>query len=174
MLFRSEVNNTLFISLGGGYEDDTAIMDWITETIRNSAMKWKVILVHEGPYTCYINSAAEELKWGNFFGNAGVDLVISGHDHTYQRATIKDHNTLDVNRAISSADGVTYLQCATSGGASNHDWATHRDIWNAVYDSKTPSVTIIHVTDEKIGVKALCVADNAEGFEIYDWFELTK
>lgn len=174
LYYYTELNNTLIISLGGGYEDDAAIMAWITETIRNTAMKWKVILVHEGPYTCYINSASEELKWGNFFGKTDIDLVISGHDHTFQRATIKDHQTLDVNREISSADGITYLQCATSGGASNHDWAKHRPIWNAVYDSKTPSTSILRVSDEKIRVNSLCVADNDEGFEEFDWFVLTK
>ncbi|HZK39668.1 MAG TPA: metallophosphoesterase [Clostridia bacterium] len=174
LYYYTELNNTLFISLGGGYEDDAAIMDWITQTIRKTSMKWIIILVHEGPYTCYINSASEELKWGEFFGKAGVDLVLSGHDHTFHRATIKDHETLDVDQKNSSADGVTYLQCATSGGASNHNWAKHRPIWNAVYDSKTPSASIFRVSDEKIQVNSLCVADNAEGFEEFDWFELTK
>lgn len=174
LYYYTELNNTLFISLGGGYGDDAAIMDWISDIIRNTAMKWKIVLTHEGPYTCFINSASEEIKWGDFFNTAGIDLLISGHDHTYQRATIKDRNTLDVGKVISSSDGVTYLQCATSGGASNHDWAQHRPIWNAVYDSKTPSATILRVSDEKIQVKALCVADNTEGFEVFDRFELTK
>ena len=174
LYYYAELNNTLFISLGGGFGDDRAIMDWITETIRNTKMKWKIVLTHEGPYTCYINSASEELKWGTYFNTAGIDLLISGHDHTYQRATIKDHNTLDVGSVISSADGVTYLQSGTSGGASNHDWAQHRPIWNAVYDSKTPSVSILKVSDERIQVKAICVADNAEGFEEFDRFEVTK
>ena len=174
LYYYTEVNNTLFILAGGGYGDDAAIMDWMSDIIRNTAMKWKIVMTHEGPYTCFINSASEEIKWGNFFNTAGIDLLISGHDHTYQRATIKDHKTLDVGGVISAAAGVTYLQCATSGGASNHDWAQHRPIWNAVYDSKTPSVTILRVSDEKIQVKALCIADNAEGFEVYDRFELTK
>jgi predicted phosphodiesterase len=174
LYYYTEVNNTLFILAGDGYGDDAAIMDWMSEIIRNTAMKWKIVITHEGPYTCFINSASEEIKWGNFFNTAGIDMLISGHDHTYQRATIKDHKTLDVGGVISSSAGVTYLQCATSGGASNHDWAQHRSIWNAVYDSKTPSVTILRVSDEKIQVKALCVADNAEGFEVYDRFEMTK
>jgi len=117
---------------------------------------------------------SEEIKWGEFYGQAGIDLLICGHDHTYQRATIKDHNTLDVGKVISSSSGVTYLQCATSGGASNHDWAQHRPIWNAVYDSKTPSISILRVSDDKIQVKALCIADNSKGFDEFDWFEVTK
>lgn len=174
LYYYTELNNTLFIMAGGGYEDDRAIMDWMSDIIQNTSMKWKIVMTHEGPYTCFINSASEEIKWGDFFNTAGIDMLISGHDHTYQRATIKDRNTLDVSDAISSSAGVTYLQCATSGGASNHDWELHRPIWNAVYDSKTPSATILRVSDEKIQVKALCVADNAEGFEVYDRFELTK
>lgn len=174
LYYYTELNNTLFISAGGGFSDDAAIMDWMSETIRNTAMKWKIVLTHEGPYTCFINSASEELKWGDFFGKAGIDLLISGHDHTYQRATIKDHNTLDVGKVISSADGVTYLQSGSSGGPSNHDWDLHRPIWNAVYDSKTPVVSILKVSDDKIQVKAICVADNAEGFTEFDWFEITK
>ena len=174
LYYYTELNNTLFLSLGGGFEDDRAIMDWISDTVRNTAMTWKVVLVHEGPYTCYINAMSEEIKWGTYFNTAGIDLLISGHDHTYQRATIKDHQTLDVDRVVASADGVTYLQSGTSGGASHHNWEKHRPIWNAVYDSKTPSVSILRVTDEKIEVTALCVADNAAGYEVFDSFEVVK
>jgi len=174
LFYYTELNNTLFISVGGGFGDDRAIMDWVSETIRKTSMKWKIVLIHEGPYTCFINPMSEEIKWGEFYGRAGIDLLICGHDHTYQRATIKDHNTLDVGKVISSSSGVTYLQCATSGGASNHDWAQHRPIWNAVYDSKTPSISILRVSDDKIQVKALCIADNSKGFDEFDWFEVTK
>ena len=174
LYYYTELNNTLFVCLGGGFGDDKAIMAWVDEILRNTKMKWKIVMTHEGPYTCYINSAAEEIKWGEYFGNTSIDMLISGHDHTYQRATIKDHQTLDVKEHVSSADGVTYLQCATSGGASHHDWAQHRPIWNAVYDSMTPSATILHVTDEKIQVKVQRATDDAEGFEVYDRFELTK
>jgi len=174
LFYYTELNNTLFISAAGGYGDDRVVMDWMSEIIRGTAMKWKIVLTHEGPYTCFINSATEEIKWGDFFNTVGIDMLISGHDHTFQRATIKDRNTLDVGPVISSSSGVTYLQCATSGGASNHDWAQHRDIWNAVYDSKTPSVSILSVSDDKIAVRSLCVADNEVGFEVFDSFEMGK
>ena len=104
----------------------------------------------------------------------GIDLLLSGHDHTYHRATIKDHETLDVKDKISSADGVTYIQCGTSGGRGNHDWSMHRPIWNAVFDSPSPMVSLFYISDEKIESVALRVADNEEGYEIVDRFELTK
>lgn len=174
LFYYAELNNTLFISAAGGYGDDRVVMDWMSEVIQKTAMKWKIVLTHEGPYTCFINSAAEEIKWGDFFNTAGIDMLISGHDHTFQRATIKNRETLDAGPVISASSGVTYLQCATSGGASHHDWALHRDIWNAVYDSKTPSVSILNVSDDKIAVRSLCVADNEAGYEVFDSFDLVK
>lgn len=174
LFYYTELNNTLIVSVGGGYEDEEAIAKWISEIVNKTNMKWKILLTHEGPYTCFINSSEDEYRLGEFTGNVGIDLLLSGHDHTYHRATIKDHETLDVKDKISSADGVTYIQCGTSGGRGNHDWAMHRPIWNAVFDSPSPMVSLFYISDEKIESVALRVADNEEGYEIVDRFELTK
>ena len=174
LFFYTELNNTLIVSVGGGYEDEEDIAQWVSEIVQKTKMKWKILLTHEGPYTCFINSAEDEYRIGEFTGNVGIDMLLSGHDHTYHRATIKDHKTLDVKDKISSADGVTYIPCGCSGGTGNHDWSVHRSIWNAVYDSPTPMVSLFYVSDEKIESIAIRVADNEKGYEIVDRFELTK
>lgn len=172
--YYTELNDILFISLGGGFEDDSAMMAWIDDVLKNSSMKWRIVLVHEGPYTCYINSASEEIKWGDYFNTAGIDMLLSGHDHTFHRATIKDRETVDAGEVISSSQGVTYIQCATSGGPSRHDWPQHRPIWNAVFDSLTPSVSIFRVKDDRILANSICLADNEQGYTEFDRFELRK
>lgn len=150
------------------------MMAWIDDVLKNSSMKWRIVLVHEGPYTCYINSASEEIKWGDYFNTAGIDMLLSGHDHTFHRATIKDRETVDAGEVISSSQGVTYIQCATSGGPSRHDWPQHRPIWNAVFDSLTPSVSIFRVKDDRILANSICLADNEQGYTEFDRFELRK
>ncbi len=174
LFYYTELNNTLIVSVGGGYEDEEAIAQWVSEIVNKTKIKWKILLTHEGPYTCFINSSEDEYRLGEFTGNVGIDLLLSGHDHTYHRATIKDHETLDVKDKVSSSQGVTYIQLGTSGGRGNHDWAIHRSIWNAVYDSPTPMVSLFYVSGEKIESVAIRAADNDDGYEIVDRFELTK
>jgi predicted phosphodiesterase len=172
--FYTELNNTLFISIGGGDDNEKNVMDWAREVVQNSKMKWKIVLIHKGPYTCNLSSESDELRWGEFMDGLGIDLLICGHDHNFQRATIRNHKTLDVDKWISSSDGVTYLQCATSSGPSRHNWTRHRPIWNAVYESPAPSASVIRVSDEKMQITSLHTEDNADGYKIFDAFTIVK
>lgn len=60
---------------------------WLKDVLAASKARWKVAVFHEPPWTCggHRGNADVVRLWVPVFERYGVDLVISGHDHNYQR-----------------------------------------------------------------------------------------
>ncbi len=59
---------------------------WLAETATASDAALKIVLLHNPPYSSGIaHGSVEELRWD--FAGWGVDLVVSGDDHIYERST---------------------------------------------------------------------------------------
>ncbi len=91
--------NGLFIALNSEDASDAAQVSWLVNTLQNNTTAtWKVVFFHRPFYT--IGSHAGEMNayfntiW-KAFDDYGVDLVINGHDHMYER-------TKPINRNIST------------------------------------------------------------------------
>ncbi|MDR2686619.1 MAG: metallophosphoesterase family protein [Oscillospiraceae bacterium] len=153
MTYSCEIGDALFIALGDG-ESESATALWAREVLSRSDKKWKILFLHSGPYTCWINSEEYERKLGALAQQLGFHLVLSGHDHVYHRATIRGHATQPVTSTIRAGQGVTYVQCGSSGNAANDEEA-HRPIWNKVHETKRPVYALITVTREKINIKGI-------------------
>ena len=77
---------------------------WLEQQLADSTATWKIALFHHPPYTCGGHSGDTDVvrSWVPLFEAYGVQLVISGHDHNYQR--------------FAARDGVTYV--VDGGGAA--------------------------------------------------------
>ena len=66
---------------------DTRQTRWVRAALAASTATWKVVAFHHPAYTCgeYRADAAVLSRWAPLFEAHGVDLVLSGHDHNYQR-----------------------------------------------------------------------------------------
>lgn len=60
---------------------------WLRRALRSSNARWKVAAFHHPPYACGGHSGEESVadRWVPLFQRFDVDLVLSGHDHNYQR-----------------------------------------------------------------------------------------
>jgi Calcineurin-like phosphoesterase len=60
---------------------------WLTRALAASRARWKVAVFHHPPYTCGGHSGSSTIRrvWSPLFQRHGVRLVLSGHDHNYQR-----------------------------------------------------------------------------------------
>jgi hypothetical protein len=78
-------------------------LDWLDDALGASTNTWKVVCVHHPPYSSgrYGNTPGEAEKLSPIFSDHAVDLVLSGHDHDYERTV--------------PIDGTTYV---VSGGGS--------------------------------------------------------
>jgi tartrate-resistant acid phosphatase type 5 len=111
--FRALAGRTTYAVTRGGIEflvvDSQAALDsadsmqrqreWVRARALSSKARWQVVVLHHPPYSSSaVHGSSTEFRWP--FGDWGVDLVLSGHDHDYER--------LDV-------DGTAYVVDGTGG-----------------------------------------------------------
>lgn len=60
---------------------------WLRSALAASPAPWKIAVLHHPPYTCgeYRGRIDVRRAWLPLFEQYGVRLVLSGHDHNYQR-----------------------------------------------------------------------------------------
>jgi 3',5'-cyclic AMP phosphodiesterase CpdA len=70
---------------------------WLERALADSSATWKIAAFHHPPYTCGGHSGHQDVaaRWVPLFERYGVQLVLSGHDHNYQR--------------FATQNGVTYV-----------------------------------------------------------------
>ena len=70
---------------------------WLEQQLSESVATWKIAIFHHPPYTCGGHSGDREVvrDWVPLFETYDVQLVLSGHDHNYQR--------------FAARNGVTYV-----------------------------------------------------------------
>ena len=99
--------NALFITLNSESPADQAQATWLVNTLAtasaNPNIVWKVVSFHKPFYT--IGTHTGEMNsyfntWWKAFDDYGVDLIVNGHDHMYER-------TKPINRTISTTSPVS-------------------------------------------------------------------
>lgn len=56
---------------------------WLTKELSLSEANFKVVVLHHPPYSSGKHGSTKRYQWS--YAEMGADLVISGHDHTYER-----------------------------------------------------------------------------------------
>ncbi|KAB7789002.1 metallophosphoesterase [Bifidobacterium leontopitheci] len=94
--------NALFVVLNSNdlAADDSISsgqMAWAQKTVSSSDAKWKIIVLHKSPYSNGPHHADADVvairaQLTKFAANNHIDLVLSGHDHTYNRTDFLDRN----------------------------------------------------------------------------------
>jgi 3',5'-cyclic AMP phosphodiesterase CpdA len=66
---------------------DDAQTAWLRRTLSRSRARWRIAVFHHPAYTCgnYASHDAVVERWVPLFERYRVRLVLSGHDHNYQR-----------------------------------------------------------------------------------------
>jgi len=123
-------------------DNDAAQMAWCTTDIQNTTQDWIVTFFHHPPYTKGSHDSDTESNLINMRNNFlpileanGVDLVLSGHSHSYERSFfVNGHYGL--SGTFSSATNTVGLNGDLSGKADTGDGAyqkTDTDVDGAVY-----------------------------------------
>ncbi|MBK8780779.1 MAG: M4 family metallopeptidase [Anaerolineales bacterium] len=59
---------------------------WLQSALSASTSPWNVVYLHHSPYSSGLHGSNTTLQWP--FQAWGADIVLSGHDHTYERLSI--------------------------------------------------------------------------------------
>ncbi|NIK76332.1 putative phosphodiesterase [Paenibacillus castaneae] len=113
-VYSFEYGDALFISLnsfGLNSSDDDVQWKFLADETAASTKKWKVVNLHASPYDPGSSHYDVNNVIGKKFTDAGIDLVLAGHEHAYARTTLK---------TISSAAGTGSIQKAKFGEAPTY------------------------------------------------------
>jgi predicted phosphodiesterase len=97
------LGDVLLVGVDSTRPDDAAQRAWLERTLADAIEPWRIVLLHHPPYSAGYQGSdlAVRAAFTPLFERYGVQLVVSGHDHDYQRSV--------------PIDGVTYV---VSGGAA--------------------------------------------------------
>ncbi|MDH5423507.1 MAG: metallophosphoesterase family protein [Gammaproteobacteria bacterium] len=81
----------------GGFSANDSMISWLKKDLQTTRQKWLVVFMHHPPYSRGHHNSNDPKDSGNRMFNmrmrvnpvlekAGVDLVISGHSHSYERS----------------------------------------------------------------------------------------
>jgi 3',5'-cyclic AMP phosphodiesterase CpdA len=97
--------------LDGTRASDAEQLAWLEDGLASSQARWQIAVTHFPPYSCS-RKGGDAAALENFvplFSEYGVDLVLSGHEHNYQRFLI---------------DGDTYV---ITGGGGDDLYGIHEE-----------------------------------------------
>jgi hypothetical protein len=78
-----------------GYKWDSVQADWLKVGLTSSNYLWKIVVMHHPPYSSGHHGSQEWMQWP--FADWGADVVLAGHDHTYERISLPDDILYFVN-----------------------------------------------------------------------------
>lgn len=123
--------------------------DWLKADMKNSDKPWKIVALHRGPYGATYDTTDIRRVWAPAFDEAGVDLVLEGHDHNYVRTY-----PMKGNKTVRTGKGTVYM-VGNTGGVKFYPAAKRS--WQAV-DMQPRIQMYIAVT----------VSDNKMVIDVYD------
>lgn len=131
----------VYVAVINNGADLSAACEWLKQDAAQSTCMWKVLSIHQPPY--YTNAKGGSERFHDQIPAAaeaaGIDVVFSGHDHSYARIMAKDGAAVTEN-------GVTYFICGDLGEKSkNVNYAMSSD-FSFAYKEQGYEGLILYVT----------------------------
>jgi 3',5'-cyclic AMP phosphodiesterase CpdA len=83
-----ERGDVLIVGLDTTIPDDPEQLAWLEATLATSEATWRIVAMHHPPYSAGYQGSSHDCRdvFTPVFERHGVQLVLSGHDHDYQRS----------------------------------------------------------------------------------------
>jgi predicted phosphodiesterase len=130
---------------------------WLSRIMSESNQDYHIVLMHRSAYPMvydegYIRALSTIME------EAGVDLVLSGHDHVYSRTTMWQNKVSEVGK------GVTYIVGGSSSGSKVYKPKNiEKRYWKQfAYEGTEPVFTLISISKGLMHIQAYANKDNHE------------
>ncbi len=100
----------------------SAQYNWAYDTLANADTEWKIVLMHKSPYSNGPHQADDDVlairsQINSLAAATDVDVVLSGHDHVYNRTPYLAHGTeQNVTTETQNYEGVNYETALNPSG----------------------------------------------------------
>ena len=107
-----------------GITPDSKQGQWLRERLRASTTPWQIVVFHHAPYSSGHHGDTKYMQWP--FAAWGVDLVLTGHDHTYER--IHREGIVYIVNGLGGAPNIYSFENDTHGSQVRYN-DTHGALW---------------------------------------------
>ncbi|ATB30929.1 metallophosphoesterase [Melittangium boletus] len=106
--------------------------EWVKKDLAATTRPWKIVFFHHPLWSSGEHGSSTSMRnaFASIFEQYGVDLVLTGHDHNYERSKAMSGNAV----AASGTRGIPYLVVG-SGGATLRPFGTSQPSWSAFRDN---------------------------------------
>jgi acid phosphatase type 7 len=183
-----DIGNIHFLSLDSwGIESDathmgltvSAIKTWVTSDLAANTKKWVIAYWHHGGYTkgSHDSDGESELvairqNFATFLENKGVDMIICGHSHVYERSYLLHNFTGAWNTFVAGTHAVSTSSATyTSGSTCPYVYNTSATNHGTVYLTAGSTGASVGSTFANFGAYAFPYSVNDGGvfyFEVDD------
>ena len=122
LYYSVDYGEAIFICLNSETPGDTTQYNWLKSTLAaNASKKWKIISFHRPFYTVGPHAGEMDAYWNTWFkafDDYGVDLILTGHDHMYERFKPINRNVSTTNSVANYGSQANEGRCqVVCGGA---------------------------------------------------------
>lgn len=139
---------------------------WLIEKMSNTKATFKIVLMHRSVYPTF-NNDTHIRDWYKIFDQVRIDVVLSGHDHIYNRTSMRGNQKVEVGA------GAVYVSGGSAGpkfyNASNLDQRPWVDI---LYDDDHNIYSIININDKVLTFKAYALINGVS--QVVDSFVIDR
>ncbi len=99
--YATRIDDVLIVALDSTRPDDPDQLAWLEQTLATSEATWTIATMHHPPYSGGYHGSSTGVRdaFAPLFERHGVQLVLAGHDHDYQRSQAIDGTTYVVSGA---------------------------------------------------------------------------
>lgn len=148
----ARIGDVLLVGLDSNQADSPEQLAWLEATLESAESGWVIVAVHHPPYSAGYQGSDHDVReaFSPLFERYGVSLVLSGHEHDYQRSE--------------SINGVTYL---ISGGGAGTRRTGDRSY--TAYSASTMNFVDLNIFDDRLVGRAI-----DHEFAVFDEFTITR
>lgn len=128
--YSTHVGDVLVIALDSNQPSNPEQLAWLESELQHDTSPWTIAILHHPAYSAGEHGSDMSVRehFSPLFEQYGVDLVLSGHDHDYQRSTPIEGITYVVSGAAAE------LRDTDSASFTAVAWSTYSFVDLAVYD----------------------------------------
>lgn len=87
--YSREMGDVLLVALDSTQPDNPDQLAWVEDVLATSNAPWRIVFMHHPPYSAGYHGSDIPTRqaFSHLFEAYGVQLVLTGHEHDYQRST---------------------------------------------------------------------------------------
>ncbi len=128
--YEERFGDTHFFGLDSTRSTDLQQREWFESAISSSDARWKIVAMHHPPFSAGRRGSDELIRklYVPLFAEHGVQLVLAGHSHDYQRSQVVDGVTYIVSGAAAKKNGTGREDFTAAAWSTYH--FVELNIWN--------------------------------------------